>query len=129
MVSSDSLKTLAKEMKEPYSERLIFEIRSLTSKPFQVKVGEPIQIQSTVTNNISSKQKFVYVLQVRDPSDTAVMLSWIDGNIMADGSIGTALSWTPEKEGNYTMRIFLWESLDYPSVMSSNFASAKFTVS
>jgi hypothetical protein len=130
IISTDDLQVLSKEMTEPHSQRLVFTVQSVASdKPVSVRVGEPIQMQSIVTNNIDKKQKFTYILQVKDSAGATVSLSWIDGYIVAKESINTLLSWTPAKEGTYTVQIFLWESLTYPSSMSSNFASSTIIVS
>ncbi|MFQ5940488.1 MAG: FxLYD domain-containing protein [Nitrososphaerales archaeon] len=94
-----------------------------------VKVSEPIQLQSLLTNNIDIKQKFTYILQVKDSTGALVRLSWIEGNIAAKESVNTVISWTPEKEENYTVQVFLWESLKYPSAMSSNFVNSTFVAS
>ena len=68
-------------------------------------------------------------MKINDSTGVTVMLSWIDGNMSANKSINTVLSWTPEKEGKYTIQAFLWESLTYPSVMSSDFVNTTFVVS
>lgn len=130
IISSDDLKALSKQMTGQDSKRLVFTLQpSTSSKIISVKAGEPIQIQSTVTNDIGIRQKFVYVMDVKDANGATVTISWIDGNIAAKESINPVLSWTPEKEGTYTMQIYLLESFTYASSMSSDFANSIFVVS
>lgn len=130
ILSADDLKALSKQMTEQYSTRLVFTIQpSTSSKVVSIKAGEPIQIQSTVTNDIDIRQKFVYVMEVKDANGATVTISWIDGNIAPKSSINPVLSWTPEEEGTYTMQIYLLESFTYASSMSSDFADSIFVVS
>ena len=130
IISRDDLQILSEQMTEQHSDRLVFTVQSIeNNKPVLVKVAEPIQLQSIIANNIDNKQKFVYIMKINDSTGVTVMLSWIDGNMSANKSINTVLSWTPEKEGKYTIQAFLWESLTYPSVMSSDFVNTTFVVS
>ncbi len=130
ILTGNDLKFLSEQMDDQFSSRLVYTLQPIvSSKEFTAKIGEQLQLQSTVTNNIDKKQKFIYILQVIDSDGATVMLSWIDGNILSKESMITVLSWTPEEEGRYTMKIFLWESLIYPCTMSSNFATSTFVVS
>ena len=130
IISADDLKALSKQMTEQYSTRLVFTLQpSTSSNTISVKAGEPLQIQSTVTNNIEKRQKFVYVMDVKDANGATVTISWIDGNIAPKESINPVLSWTPEEEGTYTMQIYLLESFTYASSMSSDFANSIVVVS
>ncbi len=129
VIPSDDLKALSEKMTYEHGDHLMFNLQPIENETVSIKVDEPIQLQSVVTNNIDKKQKFVYILQVKDSTGATVMISWIDGSIAAKESLNTSLSWTPEKEGNYTIEIFMWESLTYASVMSSNFASSTIVVS
>jgi hypothetical protein len=131
IITADDLKTLAKQMTAQYSTRLVFTLKPSTSSnnTISVKVGEPIQIQSTVTNDIDKRQKFVYVMNVKNANGATVMISWIDGNIAAKESINPVLSWTPEEKGMYTVQIYLMESFTYASSMSSDFANSLVVVS
>ncbi|MGH9909459.1 MAG: FxLYD domain-containing protein, partial [Nitrososphaerales archaeon] len=58
IISADDLKALSKQVTEQYSTSLVFTLQpSTSSKTISVKVGEPIQLKSTVTNNIDKRQK------------------------------------------------------------------------
>ncbi|MFQ5970467.1 MAG: FxLYD domain-containing protein [Nitrososphaerales archaeon] len=132
IISFDDMMVLSKQMTEENisSEYFVFTVRSLGNDPaLNVKVGEQIQLQSSVKNNLDKKQQFVYLLQIKDSKGATVMLSWIEGQMPPMESIDAILSWTPESNGIYTMQIFLWESLTYKSTMSSNFVQSVFIVS
>lgn len=129
IISGDDLKQFSQQMTEAYEDHLVLTLRSLDSKIISVNAGEPVQVQSTITNNIDKRQKFVYILQLKNSAGTTAMISWMDSTIFSKESVNTLLSWTPAQPGTYTMQIFLWESLIYPSTMSSNFASTTFVVS
>jgi|GEM_PF-1964043 len=130
IISSNDLEVLSQQMDKHHSNHFIFTLQpSSTDQNISLRVGEPIQFESKVINNIDRKQKFVYVLQIKDTTGVTVMISWIDGNIEPKESITATLSWTPEQEGQYTVQVSLWESLTYKSTMSSNFISSTFIVS
>ncbi|MEM2761173.1 MAG: FxLYD domain-containing protein [Nitrososphaerales archaeon] len=129
IISGDELRKLSQQMVESYLDRLVFTlVPAGADNAISVNVGEPLQIQSVVTNNIDKKQKFVYVLQVKDSNGTTVMITWIDGNIAAKESMNTTHLWIPQKKGTYTIQIFLLESLTYTSAMSRNFVDSTLVV-
>lgn len=129
IIPADDMKTFSQYTHEEPAGHMIFTLRPvLGSNTVSINAGEPIQLQSTITNNIDTKQNFVYIMQVKNSKGNTVMISWIDGTIYGKESVDTVLSWTPEEKGSYTMQIFLWESLAYPSNMSSNFVNTTFVV-
>ncbi|MFY3739663.1 MAG: hypothetical protein HMLIMOIP_000082 [Candidatus Nitrosomirales archaeon] len=81
-----------------------------------VVTGEPILVETKVTNNIDEEQAFMYILQVKDSNDYTVMLTWIKGAMNALASMDAGISWTPEEDGNYTVEIFVWKSLEDPGL-------------
>ena len=132
IISFDDMMALSKQMaaEQVSSEYFVFTVRPLDNDLVSnVKVGEQIQLQSSVKNNLDKKQQFVYILQIKDSDGATVMLSWIEGQMLPMEFMDNIISWTPETSGIYTMQIFLWESLTYQSTMSSNFAQSTFIVS
>ncbi|MFQ5920578.1 MAG: FxLYD domain-containing protein [Nitrososphaerales archaeon] len=89
--------------------------------------GEALEFSSTLTNSINKKQHMVFVIEIQTPSGENTR-SWIQGTIPANDSVEASFSWIPEMEGTYSVRMFLWESLDYHGAMSGNFAEAKLVV-
>lgn len=99
---------------DPYS---ISEPRvvSLLGKPVSsIAVEQPVLIQTTLTNNLDEEQLFTYIVQVKDEDEFTAMLTWIKGNINAKRTFNPGISWTPESEGDYTIEIFVWKSIDEP---------------
>lgn len=93
-----------------------------------VEAGQMVLLQSVMKNNLSTKQKFLTIYQIKDSSGAPTMLFWMSSQIPAGDSIDTAISWTPETKGTYTLQIFLWESLTNP-VPIGEFSESTITVS
>jgi len=81
-------------------------------------VGEQIQISSDVANGMNREQKFAYLVQIQDDSGTTELLAWIDGTLNPGSSFSVSSSWIPQKEGDYTATMFVWESIDNPTALS-----------
>jgi len=84
----------------------------------QVEVDQQALIQSGITNNQNIKQKFAYIVQVKDSDGVTISLSWVSGELPAKDAIIAAQSWIPEKTGRYEIEVFVWENIDNPVVMS-----------
>jgi len=82
----------------------------------EIVTGEPILVQTKVTNNLNEEQPFIYILQVKDSNEFTVMLTWIKGTMNASTSLDAGISWTPEEDGNYIIEIFVWKSLEDPGL-------------
>jgi hypothetical protein len=93
----------------PASEPII--VDSFGKGVSQVFVGEQILVQSEVTNTQNKKQPFVYILQVKDSEGITESLSWISAQLPANESLKVAQSWIPSGPGEYTVEIFVWDSL------------------
>gem|GEM_PF-3567312 len=81
-----------------------------------VVTGEPVLVDTKVTNNLDEEQSFTYILLVKDSSDYTVMLTWIKGTMNALASLDAGISWIPEEDGNYTVEVFVWKSLEDPGL-------------
>jgi len=51
---------------------------------------------------------------VKDSDGFTVALPWISGNIGPQQSVSVAVPWTPDKAGEYTIEIFVWQSVLKP---------------
>jgi hypothetical protein len=80
----------------------------------KIVAGQPVLVETTVTNNLDEEQPFTYILQVKDSNDYTVMVTWIKGTMNALASLDAGISWTPEEDGNYAVEIFVWKSLEDP---------------
>lgn len=74
-----------------------------------VNVLQQVQISADVTNHQEKSQSFVYLVQIKDKSDFIVSIGWISANFAPDQKFTPSLSWTPDREGEYTAEIFVWE--------------------
>ena len=84
----------------------------------QVFTGEQLLVQSEVTNKQSKRQPFTYIVQVSDSEGIVVSLSWVSSELPPNESLKVAQSWLPSDAGNYSIEIFLWESLTNPNAIS-----------
>ncbi len=87
-----------------FSDSLDNELRSFST-------NDQIQIVGTLLNQHDFRQKFVYLFQVKDSTNHVESISWIQGELYPDQSIGVSRSWIPKNSGIYTVETFVWDSL------------------
>jgi len=78
---------------------------------FTAKVGELKKITFKLTNNVDKQQPFVYIIQVKNPEDIVDQPSWVQGVLQVNQQLRPQQSWIPEKPGEYTVEIFIWECI------------------
>ena len=83
-----------------------------------VNVNQQIQISSDITNLQEKSQNFVYLVQIKNKVGFVVSLGWISGQLTPEQKLSPSLSWTPDKEGEFTAEIFVWEGLTNHSALS-----------
>lgn len=83
-------------------------------------VNQNIYIGGTVTNSQNFTQKFVYIVQIKDHSNTIVSLSWLSGQLTPNQNFEVSQSWLPTQIGEYTVDTFVWESLNTSATLSSS---------
>ena len=76
-----------------------------------LNVDQQIQISSDITNNQEKSQNFVYIIQIKNKTGVVVSLGWISGQLTPDQKLSPSLSWTPNRLGEFTVEIFVWEGL------------------
>ena len=81
-------------------------------------VDQQILITSELKNSASKSQNFSYILQIHNEKEESVLLSWVDGMLVAKQHIEPAISWMPKAPGKYTATVFVWESLQNPTALS-----------
>jgi subtilisin family serine protease len=82
--------------------------------------GNQIQVGSTLINTQQVSQDYVYIVQVLDAQGIAVEISTHHGSIDADGISEISKLWQPSEKGNYTIQIFVWDSISaVPNPLSS----------
>jgi hypothetical protein len=86
----------------------------------QGDVGRPLGIQANLANNEKRDISLTYIVKVTDSDGFTVMVSWIKGAVLKSGlSAKPAIFWIPEASGNYTIDIFVWDSLENPIPLSA----------
>jgi hypothetical protein len=83
-----------------------------------VDVGKQIQIAADLKNNQDVVQDFAYIVQIQNEDRVTISLAWITGSLQPAQSFSPAISWIPDKAGNYEATIFVWESVNNPSALS-----------
>ena len=76
-----------------------------------VNVNQQIQISADIKNNQEKSQNFVYLVQIKDKIGFVVSFGWISGQLTPDQKLSPSLSWSPDKPGEFTAEIYVWEGL------------------
>lgn len=76
-----------------------------------LNVDQQIQISADIINNQEKSQNFLYLVQIKNKTGFIVSLGWISGQLTPDQKLSPSLSWTPNKLGEFTAEIFVWEGL------------------
>ncbi|MGH9923162.1 MAG: hypothetical protein ACRD38_10455, partial [Nitrososphaerales archaeon] len=83
-----------------------------------VKVGANATIMASITNAKLSEQTFVFIVQVIDANGFTSDLSFVTGKIVPEQSMSINHMWIPDARGSYTIRVFVWDSLTQPQVLT-----------
>ena len=75
------------------------------------QTDQQIGIESTLTNHASSEQKFTYLVQVIDKYGATEYLEGTSASMVSSQSFTASQVWIPKEPGQYTIQIFVWESL------------------
>jgi len=85
-----------------------------------------LQLVGTISNQQNFKQKFVYLFQVKDESNSIVSVSWIQGEISENQKLDVSQSWVPKKPGTYTIETYVWNSLNVAAPLSPSLSTSIF---
>ncbi len=83
----------------------------------KVNVGQQVQIADSVLP-MCGNPNFVYLLQVQDPNQITISLSWVGGLVEQGQPMNFSETWMPLTSGNYTIQRYLWSSIDNPNALS-----------
>lgn len=75
------------------------------------QVGQQIGVESKLTNHATSEQKFTYVVQVLNKDGGAVFLGQFSASMLSNQSFTVSEVWVPDTPGQYTVQVFIWDSL------------------
>ena len=83
-----------------------------------------MQIVGTIINDHNFKQKFVYLFQVKNITDSVESISWIQGELSPKQSLDVSQSWIPKKSGIYQIETFVWSSLNDPIALAPEMSTS-----
>lgn len=72
---------------------------------------QQIGVESTLTNNGKSEQKFTYLVQVMDSNGGTDFLEGFSASMLPNQSFTASQVWIPKTTGQYTVEVFVWDSL------------------
>ena len=75
------------------------------------QVGRQIGIESTLTNHASSDQKFTYLVQVMNKDGVTEYLEGFSASMISNQSFTASQVWIPKELGQYTIQVYVWDSL------------------
>jgi|APSaa5957512535_1039671.scaffolds.fasta_scaffold18001_1 hypothetical protein len=75
-------------------------------------VNQEIYISYDLANKQNNIQPFIFLIQIKDDTNTVVHLSWLSDSLSAGEISSLLLSWTPTESGTYTVTGYVWESFD-----------------
>ncbi len=74
-------------------------------------VDQQIGVESTLTNHATSEQKFTYLVQVLNKDGGTEYLEGFSASMVSNQSFTASQVWVPKEPGQYTIQIFVWDSL------------------
>lgn len=84
------------------------------------KENNRIQIVGSIKNEQVFDQKFVYLIQIKDDSNTVVYLSWMSGQLTGQQNLDVSLSWLPRNSGSFSIESYVWNSLEEQMALSQS---------
>ena len=73
--------------------------------------GQQIGVESTLTNNGQSEQKFAYMVQVLGSNGETEYFESTSASMLPNQAFTTSQVWIPKNTGQYIVEVFVWNSL------------------
>ena len=83
-----------------------------------------MQMVGTIINEHDFTQKFVYLFQVKNSTNSVESVSWIQGELSTKQSLDVSQSWIPKKSGIYQIETFVWDSLNDPIALAPSMSTS-----
>jgi hypothetical protein len=83
-----------------------------------------IQIVGSIKNNQTFDQKFVYLVQIKDHTDSVVSLSWMSGKLSETQNLEVSQSWLPKNSGKFFIESYVWNSLEDQIALSQTISTS-----
>ena len=90
--------------------------------------GQQIGVESTLTNNGKSEQKFAYMVQVLGSNGETEYFESTSASMLQNQTFTTSQVWIPKNAGQYTVEVFVWNSLS-SAIPLTNVSQIPITVS
>ena len=74
-------------------------------------VNQQIGVESNLTNNGKIEHKFTYLVQVMDNHGKTEYLEGFSASMLPNQSFTASQVWMPKAPGQYTVQVFVWDSL------------------
>jgi len=84
----------------------------------EAEKGQELVLERIIENKKDAKQQFIYILQVKDSDGVTISLSWVKGEVAPNDSIKMSQTWNGEYSGAYILQIFVWESMENPTILA-----------
>jgi hypothetical protein len=75
------------------------------------QVGQEIGVESTLTNHGQTNQKFAYMVQILGSNDETEYFQSTSASMLPNQSFNASQVWIPKNSGQYTVQVFVWDSL------------------
>lgn len=79
-----------------------------------------IQIVGSIKNEQIFDQRFIYLVQIKDHTDSVVSLSWMSGELSGGQNLDVSQSWVPKNSGTFFIESFVWNSLEEQVALSQS---------
>ncbi|RXI46144.1 hypothetical protein DP130_11305 [Clostridium tetani] len=96
---------------EPKPEKKIIEIENLTTKK-EFKLGSDAKVTIKATNKTKENKDAALIVGVFNKDGQLVNYGAVEQNIKADEDVKLTVNLSLQKEGEYTVKAFVWDSLD-----------------
>ena len=88
------------------------------------QVNNRIQIVGSIENEQLFDQKFVYLVQIKDHTDSVVSLSWMSGELSENQNLEVSQSWLPKNSGEFFIESYVWNSLEDQIALSKSISTS-----
>jgi hypothetical protein len=85
-----------------------------------IRIGQQVILSTTWMNQWETRDRsFVGIFEIRNDQGVTSYLAFQSGFLRPECSTEMGISWLPEEEGHYQVRIFAVTSFDYPLILST----------
>lgn len=94
------------------SDSVIITAKPGQNKEAQAKLGQNVVIESDITNGQPFKIAATFIVLIKDSNGYTEFLSYREERISSNETFPMSKSWIPDAVGEYTIRVFLWDTIE-----------------